>query len=185
MQFPVFRVFVSLHLSMFTTIQTRICEWCGAEGEQGVHWWDFASGKARFLENWNICVCLEQSWSTTYGFLSTAETQPCWYSIQEHSCLSNIAYMVGFLLYLSSVMNSVKNILLLWYTKYMVDLPFPFSLCRCSAVLTTLYKWLFPEIPSLLLLFLTEVLVPQFAFIDQWVVSIGNPPTAMNVYCSH
>lgn len=26
---------------------------------------------------------------------------------------------------------------------------------------------------------------PQFAFIDQWVVSAGNPPTAMNVYRSH
>ncbi len=73
-------------------------------------------------------------------FLSTAETQPCWYSIQEHSCLSNIACMVGFQLYLSSVMNGVKNILLILYTKYMVVLPFPFSLCRCSAVLTTLYK---------------------------------------------
>lgn len=77
-----FSVFVSLHLSMFTMIQTRICEWCGAEVEQGVHWWDFASGKARFLENWSICVCSEQSWSTACGFLSTAETQPCWYSLQ-------------------------------------------------------------------------------------------------------
>lgn len=30
-----------------------------------------------------------------------------------------------------------------------------------------------------------ELFGPQFAFIDQWVDSDSNPPTAMNVECSH
>ncbi len=42
----------------------------------------FCLRQSKVLENWSICVCLEQSWSTACGFLSTAETQPCWYSIQ-------------------------------------------------------------------------------------------------------